>query len=94
MNKTLIYYKDFIKELPLKSKYTKDELLIDKFLIDKENNIYVTGESMGILTGIDCRGNSHLSFWLRFYRNYNEKVIKLQTKKQGIKCQSNIDVCL
>ena len=34
MNKTLIYYKDFIKELPLKSKYTKDELLIDKFLID------------------------------------------------------------
>ena len=41
MNKTLIYYKDFIKELPLKSKYTKDELLIDKFLIDKENNIEI-----------------------------------------------------
>ena len=41
MKKTLYDYKEVIKELPLKSKYTRDELLIDKFLIDKENNIEI-----------------------------------------------------
>lgn len=41
MKKTLYDYKEVIKELPLKNKYTKEELLIDKFLIDKENNIEI-----------------------------------------------------
>ena len=41
MKKTLYDYKEAIKELPLKNKYTKEELLIDKFLIDKENNIEI-----------------------------------------------------
>ena len=41
MKKTLYDYKEVIKELPLKSKYTRDELLIDKFLIDIENNIEI-----------------------------------------------------
>ena len=31
MKKTLYDYKEAIKELPLKSKYTKEDLLIDKF---------------------------------------------------------------
>ncbi|WP_370831914.1 hypothetical protein [Clostridium sp.] len=41
MKKTLYDYKEVIKELPLKNKYTRDELLIDKFLFDKENNIEI-----------------------------------------------------
>lgn len=41
MKKTLYDYKQVIKELPLKNKYTKEELLIDKFLIDKEKNIEI-----------------------------------------------------
>ncbi len=39
--KTLYDYKEAIEELPLKSKYTKEDLLIDKFLIDKENKIEI-----------------------------------------------------
>ena len=38
MKKTLYDYKEAIKELPLKNKYRKEDLLIDKFLIDKEKN--------------------------------------------------------
>ena len=41
MKKTLYDYKEAIEELPLKSKYTKEDLLIDKFLIDKENKIEI-----------------------------------------------------
>ena len=41
MKKILYDYKEDIKELPLKNKYTRDELLIDKFLLDKENNIEI-----------------------------------------------------
>lgn len=41
MKKTLYDYKEVIKELPFKNKYTRDELLIDKFLLDKENNIEI-----------------------------------------------------
>ena len=41
MKKTLVDYKEFIKKLPLKDKYTKDELLIENFLVDKENNIEI-----------------------------------------------------
>ena len=41
MKKTLYDYKEVIKELQLKNKYTKEELLINKFLIDKENNIEI-----------------------------------------------------
>ena len=41
MKETLYDYKEAIKELPLKNKYTKEELLIDKFLVDKENNIEI-----------------------------------------------------
>lgn len=41
MKKTLYDYKQVIKKLPLKNKYTKEELLIDKFLIDKEKNIEI-----------------------------------------------------
>ena len=35
MKKTLYDYKEAIKQLSLKSKYTKDELLKDEFLVDK-----------------------------------------------------------
>ena len=41
MKKTLYDYKDKIDKLPIKDKYTKEELLIDDFLIDKENNIEI-----------------------------------------------------
>ena len=41
MKKILYDYKEDIKKLPLKNKYTRDELLIDKFLLDKENNIEI-----------------------------------------------------
>lgn len=41
MKKTLYDYKDEIKKLPIKDKYTKEELLVDNFLIDKENNIEI-----------------------------------------------------
>ena len=39
MKKTLYEYKDKIKKLPIKDKYLKNEILIEDFLIDKENNI-------------------------------------------------------
>lgn len=41
MKKTLYDYKDIIKKLPIKNKYTKEELLIDDFLIEKANNIEI-----------------------------------------------------
>ena len=41
MKKTLYDYKEAIKQLPLKDKYTKDEILVDKFLVDKEKNIEI-----------------------------------------------------
>lgn len=41
MKKTLYDYKEAIKKLPLKDKYTKEELLKDDFLVDKENNIEI-----------------------------------------------------
>lgn len=41
MKKTLYYYEEVIKKLPLKDKYTKEELLIDDFLVDKEGNIEI-----------------------------------------------------
>ena len=41
MKKTLYDYKDIIKKLPIKDKYTKEELLIEDFLIEKENNIEI-----------------------------------------------------
>lgn len=41
MKKTLYDYKESIKSLPLKDKYTKDELLVDDFLVDKKYNIEI-----------------------------------------------------
>ena len=41
MKKTLYEYKDKIKKLPIKYKYLKNEILIEDFLIDKENNIEI-----------------------------------------------------
>lgn len=41
MKKTLYEYKDKIKKLPIKDKYLKNEILIEDFLIDKENNIEI-----------------------------------------------------
>lgn len=41
MKKTLYDYIDVIKKLPLKDKYTKEELLINDLLIDKDNNIEI-----------------------------------------------------
>lgn len=41
MKKTLYDYKESIKRLPLKDKYTKDELLVDDFLVDKKDNIEI-----------------------------------------------------
>lgn len=41
MNKTLYDFKDIIKKLPIKDKYTKKELLTKDFLIDKQNNIEI-----------------------------------------------------
>lgn len=41
MKKTLYDYEEAIKKLPLKNKYTKDELLIADFLVDKKDNIEI-----------------------------------------------------
>ena len=46
MKKTLYEYKDKIKKLPIKDKYLKNEILIEDFLIDKENNIEITQEEL------------------------------------------------
>ena len=62
MKKTLYDYKDIIKKLPIKDKYTKEELLIEDFLIEKENNIeiYYAPHIMNILIKRQkyCRYNS------------------------------------
>ena len=39
MKKTLKDYKEIIKTLPMKNKYTKEEILAKDFLIDKDYNI-------------------------------------------------------
>ena len=41
MRKELNSFIDKIKALPIKNKYTKEELLIEDFLVDKENNIEI-----------------------------------------------------
>ena len=41
MKKTLYDYKEAIMKLPLKNKYTKEELLIKDFLVDSEKNIEI-----------------------------------------------------
>ena len=41
MKKTLYEYEEVIKQLPIKDKYEKDELLIDDFLIEKNGNIEI-----------------------------------------------------
>ena len=41
MKKTLYDYKGAIMKLPLKNKYTKEELLIKDFLVDSERNIEI-----------------------------------------------------
>lgn len=41
MNKKLEDYIEKIKELPLKNSYTREEILIDKFLIDKHKDIEI-----------------------------------------------------
>ena len=61
MKKTLYDYAEIIKKLPLKDKYTKEELLIEDLLIDKEKNIeiyyaphnkYINPKSKVIIVGI------------------------------------------
>ncbi len=41
MKKTLYEYQNFIKQLPIKDKYEKSELLIDELLIEKSGNIEI-----------------------------------------------------
>lgn len=41
MKKTLYDYKDIIRSVPLKDKYTKQELLIKDFLIEKYDDIEI-----------------------------------------------------
>lgn len=41
MKRTLYDYKDKIMKLPLKDKYSKEEILISDFLIEKENDIEI-----------------------------------------------------
>lgn len=41
MKKTLYDFEEEIRKLPLKNKYTKDELLKKEFLVDKDNNIEI-----------------------------------------------------
>ena len=41
MEKTLYDYIEIIKELPIKDKYTKEELLTEKFLIERDGNIEI-----------------------------------------------------
>lgn len=41
MKKTLYDYEEAINKLPLKNKYTKDELLIADFLVDEKDNIEI-----------------------------------------------------
>lgn len=41
MKRTLMDYKEVIKQLPLKEKYTRDELLIDPLLIEKNEKLEI-----------------------------------------------------
>jgi hypothetical protein len=61
MKKTLYDYKDKIKELPIKDKYSKEEILTSNFLIEKENDIeiyysphneYINSEAKVFIVGI------------------------------------------
>lgn len=41
MKKTLYDYRDIIKELPIKDKYSKEEILTNNFLIEKEKDLEI-----------------------------------------------------
>lgn len=41
MKKTLYDYEEVIRKLPLEDKYTKDEILTEDFLIDREGNVEI-----------------------------------------------------
>ena len=41
MKKTLYDYQDAIMKLPIKDKYTKDEILTKNFLIEKQGNMEI-----------------------------------------------------
>ena len=91
MKKTLYDYKDIIKKLPLKDKYTKEELLTEDFLLDKENNIevyyaphneYINSEAKIFIIGI-TPGFQQMSTAIAMARKeleYNNNIEEMQYK--------------
>lgn len=84
MKKTLYDYKREIEKLPIKDKYTKEELLIEDFLIDKENNIeiyyaphneYINPKAKILIVGITpgfIQMNTAISTARKELENYND----------------------
>ena len=94
MKKTLYNYKDKIKRLPIKDKYNKDEILINDFLIEKEEHIeiyysphneYINSKARVFIVGITPgfqQMSTAISVAKRELENFNDiEVIQYKCKQ-------------
>lgn len=90
MKRTLNDYKEAIIKLPIKDKYTKDELLIEDLLVSKENNIeiyyaphneYINKEAKIFIIGI-TPGFQQMSTAIKAARDGFEKGLRIEEIQQ------------
>lgn len=96
MKKTILDFKDKILKLPLKDKYTKEDLLIEDFLIDEKGNIkvyyaphneYINKKAKVIIVGITPGFNQMNNAFVEARYDLNENLdleeIKYRCKEKG-----------
>lgn len=96
MKKTLYDYKDKILKLPLKNKYSKEELLIEDFLIDREekleiyyapHNEYINPKAkifiVGITPGFQQMSTAMVTARKALYEGYSIEEIQYKCKVAG-----------
>lgn len=96
MKKTLEEYIDVIRRLPIKDKYTKDELQIDDLLIEREKNIeiyyaphneYINPNAkifiVGITPGFEQMNNALVTARKNLEENIDINDIKYKCKKEA-----------
>lgn len=85
MKKTLYDYKDEIKKLPLKKKYTKEEILISDFLIEKEGNLEIYYAPHNEYINPKCK-----VFIVGITPGFNQMSVALSTAREELERGSDI----
>lgn len=102
MKKHLEEYIEVINKLPIKNKYTKEELLINDLLIEKENNIeiyyaphneYINVKAKVFIVGITS-GFEQMSTSISTARQYIEKGMKIEDIKYECKREGRFSASL